>query len=262
MVRVKRLEEMLKYIETNGSVSLDELCEVFQISKNTARRDIDEVLKTGTIKKIYGGVSFITPEIKEPPRTSYSLRSADNMAEKRAIARLAAEQIEDGDSIFVDAGTTTGSLVEFIKDKKELTVVTNNLDFIIQALPYKNIRIIVFGGILERDIMSFSAVDEIGAEMLKNYNFKKGFFSATGVTVEYGAMNSRLAETACKSTAANWAQIRYLLVDHSKFGRVTIKSYAPLNTFDYLITDRLPDKEITGAYQDDRHKILIAGRSE
>ena len=59
MVRVKRLEEMLKYIETNGSVSLDELCEVFQISKNTARRDIDEVLKTGTIKKIYGGVSFI-----------------------------------------------------------------------------------------------------------------------------------------------------------------------------------------------------------
>lgn len=51
MVRVKRLEEMLKYIETNGSVSLDELCEVFQISKNTARRDIDEVLKTGTIKK-------------------------------------------------------------------------------------------------------------------------------------------------------------------------------------------------------------------
>ena len=92
MVRVKRLEEMLKYIETNGSVSLDELCEVFQISKNTARRDIDEVLKTGTIKKIYGGVSFITPEIKEPPRTSYSLRSADNMAEKRAIARLAAEQ--------------------------------------------------------------------------------------------------------------------------------------------------------------------------
>ena len=118
MVRVKRLEEMLKYIETNGSVSLDELCEVFQISKNTARRDIDEVLKTGTIKKIYGGVSFITPEIKEPPRTSYSLRSADNMAEKRAIARLAAEQIEDGDSIFVDAGTTTGSLVEFIKEIK------------------------------------------------------------------------------------------------------------------------------------------------
>lgn len=110
--------------------------------------------------------------------------------------------------------------------------------------------------------MSFSALDEIGAEMLKNYNFKKGFFSATGVTVEYGAMNSRLAETACKSTAANWAQIRYLLVDHSKFGRVTIKSYAPLNTFDYLITDRLPDKEITGAYQDDRHKILIAGQSE
>ena len=88
MVRVKRLEEMLKYIETNGSVSLDELCEVFQISKNTARRDIDEVLKTGTIKKIYGGVSFITPEIKEPPRTSYSLRSADNMAESGPLPDL------------------------------------------------------------------------------------------------------------------------------------------------------------------------------
>ena len=259
MVRVKRLEEMLKYIETSGSVSLDELCEVFQISKNTARRDIDEILKSGTIKKIYGGVSFIPPAMSEPLKTSYSLRSANHTAEKQAIARLAAGQIEDGDSIFIDAGTTTAGIVEFIKDKKDLTVVTNNLDFIIQALPYKNIRIIVFGGILERDIMSFSALDEIGAETLKNYNFKKGFFSATGVTVEYGAMNSRLAETACKATAANWAQIRYLLVDHSKFGRVTIKSYAPLSTFDYLITDQLPDKNICDAYQDGIHKILVAG---
>lgn len=258
MVRIKRLEEMQNYVKLNGSVSLDELCEVFQISKNTARRDIDEILKTGTIKKIYGGVSFVAPNKTEPVAGRYTIRSGERLEEKRAVAKLAAEHIEDGDSIFVDAGTTTSSLVEFIKDKKELTVVTNNLDFIIQALPYDNIRIVVFGGILERDIMSFSDVDELGAEMLKNYNFKKAFFSATGVTVEYGAMNSRLTETSCKTAAVKWAQLRYLLVDHTKFGKVTIKSYAPLSAFDYLITDRRPEAELCGAVQNSGHKVLIA----
>ncbi len=261
MVRIKRLEEMQKYIESNGSVSLDELCDVFQISKNTTRRDIEEILKTGTIKKIYGGVSFVAPSTREPIADKYVLRSEKKMEEKRAIAKLAAEQIEDGDSIFVDAGTTTSNLVEFIKDKKDITVVTNNLDFIIQALPYENIRIVVFGGILERDIMSFSDVDELGTEMLKNYNFKKAFFSATGVTVEYGAMNSRLTETACKTAAAKWAQLRYLLVDHTKFGKVTIKSYAPLSSFDYLITNRLPEPDICAAVQNAGHTILTADQS-
>lgn len=262
MVRIKRLEEMLKYIETNGSVSLDELCSVFQISKNTARRDIDEILKTGSLKKIYGGVSFVAPDFVEQPNSSYSRRSVKKLEEKRTIARLAAMHIEDGDSIFIDAGTTTSSLIEFIKDKNDITVVTNNLDFIIHALPYNNIRIIVFGGILERDIMSFSDLDEIGAEMLKNYNFKKAFFSATGVTVEYGAMNSRLTETACKTTAAKWAQLRYLLADHTKFGKVTIKSYSPLGAFDYLISDVKPPQDICDCVLEAGHQILYSEENE
>lgn len=258
MVRAKRLEEMLKYVESNGSVSLDDLCEVFQISKNTARRDIEEILKTGSIKKIYGGVSAVISESKEKFSGSYSVRFAEELEAKRAIARRAAECIEDGDSIFVDAGTTTSNLVEFIKDKKDITVVTNNLDFIMRAIPYENIHIIVFCGSLDRDIMSFTGMDDLGAEMLKNYNFKKAFLSATGVTVEYGAMNSRLTETACKTVAANWAQIRYLLVDHRKFGKITIKSYAALKDFDYLITDEKPPKAIRDTLQNAGHQILLA----
>lgn len=109
MVRIKRLEKMLKYVEINGCVSLDELCSVFQISKSTARRDIDEILKTGTLKKIYGGVSFVAPDTNEHPNSSYSRRSIKKLEEKRAIAQLAAMHIEDGDSIFIDAGTTTSN---------------------------------------------------------------------------------------------------------------------------------------------------------
>ena len=131
-------------------------------------------MKTGTIKNLRRS-QLITPEIKEPPRTSYSLRSADNMAEKRAIARLAAEQIEDGDSILLMREPPPAVLSNLSKIRKKLTVVTNNLDFIIQALPYKIFGSSYLAESLSGILCPFLALDEIGAEMLKNYNFKKGF---------------------------------------------------------------------------------------
>lgn len=254
MVREKRIEEIKKYVAGNGSVSLDELCERFGISKNTVRRDVDGLVKAGALKKVYGGVSSVTTTTSE---SSYDARMALEAEAKMKIARRAADFIEDGDSVFIDSGSTTGRMVDFLQDKKNLTVVTNNLDFIIKAIPYKNLNLIVFSGILDRDIMAFTGIDEQTARMLKNFNFKKAFLSATGVTAEFGAMNSIMSETSYKATAVEWAKERYLLVDRTKFGSVTIKSYCALEEIDCLITDMAPPEDISQVMNKNGSRMIV-----
>lgn len=259
MVREKRIEEIKKYVADNGSVSLDELCERFGISKNTVRRDVDGLVKAGALKKVYGGVSSVSTSLQE---SSYDARMALESDAKAQIARRAAEFIEDGDSVFVDSGSTTGRIVDYLHDKKNVTVVTNNLDFIMKAISLNNLKVIVFSGILDRDIMAFTGIDDQTARMLKNFNFKKAFLSATGVTVEFGAMNSILSETAYKSTAVEWAKERYLLVDKTKFGSVTIKSFCRLEDIDCLITDAAPPEDISRAMRENGSRIIEVKRQQ
>ena len=98
-----RLVKMEEYIRDKKSVSLDELCEVFDVSKNTIRRDVTVICDRSDIQKIYGGVSVQYNRIPPP----FSERSSVNTEVKRRIGKQAASMVEDGDVIFIDAGTTT-----------------------------------------------------------------------------------------------------------------------------------------------------------
>src|SRR5664279_5734528 len=128
--RIKKIEE---YIFNNETVNLDTLCEVFKISKNTVRRDINELVKKGSVKKVYGGVTAYTNKL-----VSYEERNIKNKNQKIAIAKAAASYLNDGDVIYMDAGTTTVNMVNFL-NKKNITIITNNLNVIIEAKQFSNI---------------------------------------------------------------------------------------------------------------------------
>ena len=162
--RIKNVEE---YILKNESVSLDKLCDVFKVSKNTIRRDIKELLEKGKIKKIYGGVT-----INQKKLVPFEERNIKNHAEKKAAAEIAAAYINDGDIIFIDSGTTTMWLIDFLKNKS-ITILTNNLSAIVSALPYPNLNIISLGGTLKRKTNSF--VGNSTSLVLKDYNISKAF---------------------------------------------------------------------------------------
>ena len=214
-----------------------------------------ELEKKGSIVKNYGGVSSAVQSY-DVGMLPFNARGRLMREEKQRIAERAAEFIKDGDYIFVDSGSTVCNLVDFIKTMN-VTVLTNNLDFIIRALPYPNIQIITFSGILNRDYYSFTSIDERSAEILSSYNFTKAFMAATGVTVQYGAMNSLLSDNQLKTTAVNRAQEVYLLVDHTKFGKVTIKSYGSLEQIDTIITDEPPADEILESIQQCGCEIIV-----
>ena len=138
-MKIKRIEQEEAYIQKAQNVTIEELCEKFGVSKNTIRRDLIELEKKGSIVKNYGGVSS-TIQNYDVGMLPFNTRGHLMLEEKKRIAERAAEFINDGDYIFVDSGSTVCNLVDYIKNLN-VTVLTNNLDFIIRALQYPNYHI-------------------------------------------------------------------------------------------------------------------------
>jgi len=244
-VRTKRIGNIEKYIYINKTVTLDQLCEEFKVSKNTIRRDIDELASKGLVKKIYGGVTIPDTQSMKP----FEERSISNLGLKQYIAKKAASLVNDGEIIFIDSGTTTFPMVEFIQ-KKNITILTNNIEVIIKCIPHNNINVISLSGILDRKALSFTGSTAV--DVLQQYNISKAFLAATGISSKNGATNSSPAETAIKKTAIERSVKKYLLVDHTKFEVSSLVTYAQFDKLDAIITDQYPDKEL-------EHAILSAG---
>lgn len=254
MIKEKRLKKIQEYVLKNESASLDELVDVFQVSKNTIRRDVQELVESGEFKKVYGGIAVMKKELE-----SFQDRKVQNLTGKQKIGELAASFIEDGDIIFIDSGTTTVEIFEHIKEKR-LTVLTNNLEFIFHATNYQNINIISTGGILERETNSFSNYNNL--DIIKLYNINKAFMASTGISISNGVTNSSPYETLLKRTIVEKSNQVFLLVDHKKFDKYGLMTYCQLKYLHYVITDELPPKTYQEYFNEHNTPIVCPSRAD
>lgn len=252
VMRPQRIEEIKDYIYENKTVTLDQICKNFKISKSTIRRDLNEILAGGDIKKIYGGVTVLP----EKELTSFEERNISNLNVKERIAAAAAELVEDGDIIFIDSGTTTLPIIDHIGNKKEVTILTNNVEIIIRAIPYSNINIISLSGTLNRKTLSFTGSS--AAQVLQTYNISKAFMAATGFSIASGCTNSSPLESDVKRMAVQRSQQVYLLADRSKCGVVSLITYCNLSKVNTLVTDEYPPKDVCSYIEEHGGRILIA----
>lgn len=233
-MKIDRLAEVEQYITANQTVTLDKLCEVFNISKNTIRRDINDLVNSGSVKKIYGGVTAIKKTV-----VPYEERDIKNKAEKLAIARAAAEKVQDGDVIYVDSGTTAPNMVKYLKGKN-ITILTESLNTILNALPLSELKVIVLGGSLIRETNSFRTMN---METIKAFNINKAFMATTGLSISNGITNSSPLEYEIKKEIVSKSDKIYLLADHSKLGVSSLLTYCKLQEINCLITDKMPSEE-------------------
>lgn len=247
-VRIKKIQE---YIDEKESVSLDELVSVFNVSMNTIRRDVQEILKTGNYKKIYGGVSVLHEGKKG--LDSFSDRSVRNKKEKQFIGKLAGNLVKDGDVIFIDSGTTTIEMFDYIKDKK-VTIITNHIELIMKCIPHENLTVICIGGILERQTNSFGNINSL--ELLNTYNINKAFMSSTGISISNGVTNASPIESKLKEAVVRKCNEVYLLVDHGKFNKQGLITYCKLDEIHYLITDQEPDSTYCDFFNEKNIKVI------
>jgi DeoR family myo-inositol catabolism operon transcriptional repressor len=251
-MRSKRISDIEDYIYENKTVTLDQLCRIFDVSKNTIRRDLKEIISDGNFKKIYGGVTVKDNKDLLP----FSERNINNLDAKKKIAAKAAELIEDSDVIFIDSGTTTIHMVDYIKEKKNLTVITNNLEVMIRVIPYENIKLISLSGELDRNTLSFTG--DTASLVLKSYNISKAFMASAGVSINGGITNSSTKEYDIKSTAVKRSNNVYLLTSEDKFNMVAIMTYCTLDKLSGIVTDGAPPQEIREYMDEHEIELFIA----
>lgn len=236
-MKVSRLNSIEQYVISRETVSIDELCEVFGVSKNTIRRDLNELEMRGHITKVYGGVTATVPGGAVPT----PIRSGLNMADKSLIGRLAAEEISDGDTIFIDSGTTTLCLLRYLVAKKHITIITHSLGAMSEAAKYENLNLISLGGIYSPTTDSFVGLSTI--EALAAMRITKAFMGATGVSLTAGMTNTTFLEAEIKRAVVQRADHIYLMADSSKLNREAIVTFCHLKDLTGFITDREPPEE-------------------
>lgn len=229
-----RLDEMEQYVLNQGTASMADLCTRFGISVNTARRDIVHVLERGTVEKVYGGVRARRSE----HLTAFAIRAQQRLSSKLRVAMEAAAQIEDGDFVFIDSGSTTMHIPQYIPQAYHVTVLTYSLQCINLALAHPGIQLLVLPGQLQRETNSMTGMETITS--LRKYHIRKAFMAASALSLSNGVMNSSSLEYEIKRNALGQSDQKYLLVDHEKFDRTAMLTYARIEDFSSLVTDHLP----------------------
>lgn len=250
-MKLERIRQVEEYIHNNGSATVTELCQLFGVSKNTIRRDIQKIEKNGSIMKVHGGVISTESHL-----LSFENRDTAFSEEKELIAKKAAAKVEDDDLIFIDSGTTTCLIPKFIDPNKTVTIITNNLDVITYAAQFDNFNIIVIGNRFKRKTYSF--VEVSNWEYFERININKAFMAATGVSLSKGTTNSDMLEFDIKSKMMGKAEDHILLADNSKFGHASLVSYAAMEDFNTVITNGVLDEKYLNFFEGHSIELVYA----
>ena len=242
-MKISRLNSIEQYVIAKETASIDELCEVFGVSKNTIRRDLNDLEARGHISKVYGGVTA-TPSAGAVPMP---VRSEMNSSDKVLIGRLAAEEIEDGDTIFIDSGTTTLQLLRYLNGHKNLTIITHSLGALSEAAKYEGLSVISLGGVYNYTTDSFVGLSTF--ESLSSMKIHKAFMGATGVSIENGMMNTTFLEGEIKRGVVQRATQVFLMADSSKLDKEAVITFCKLDEITAFITDRQPPERYTEFFE-------------
>lgn len=250
-MKYDRQKEMLSYIEENKSVRNEELLEKFNISIQTLRRDLNKFEELGYIDKVYGGVIYNDKREAMSKVDSLAERDSSYSQEKEHIGKVAASLVENGDVIFIDSGTTAYRMLHYLKESKNVTVITHCLDVLNLLREMPNITGICVGGVLQHDSGTF-ALDST----FYPYNYNKAFISAVGVSINRSLTNTNLYEGAMKAQAINQASSVYVLVDHSKFDVVAYNHFADFSSIKGIVTDKRPNDNFMRFFENRHIKVL------
>ena len=236
MFAEERKQRILAALHHKPTVRVVDLGRALRVSEASIRRDLADLERAGLLKRTHGGA--VTPRLAalEP---SLADKEDQYQAEKAAIARLASTFVQEGDTIFLDAGSTTRRIARELRHRRGITIVTNALN-IAWDLASSEIDVVVTGGQLRRGMLSH--VGPIADQAIASLHVDKLFLAANGVDPTKGVTTPSLEEAQTKRAMVERASEIYLVVDHSKFGRVTFSSICGLDRVHHLITDdRLPE---------------------
>ncbi|WP_341357448.1 DeoR/GlpR family DNA-binding transcription regulator [Rossellomorea sp. y25] len=252
MFPLERRQRIMDLLKEKKVLKHAELTEELGISIDTLRRDLNILSENREIEKIYGGIKLLEDDFGE---SAMADRMVSRLEEKESIARRCNEQIQEGDCIYIDSGSTTYQLAKAIKNRKNLTVVTNSLP-VITELINSEIELIIIGGKIRRHESSVVAYDYIFN--FDELNILKAFICASGITTERGISDYNLEEAVTRKKIIEISKKVYVAADHTKFGKEVTVRIAPLQKVDYIVTDGNIGSDWIEEFSTCKTKLLVS----
>jgi DeoR family transcriptional regulator, fructose operon transcriptional repressor len=239
----KRREAMLQAV-LGGMNDVATLCEHFGMSEATVRRDLRALATDRRIVRTYGGAAAMG---SHEPEASLEERRTSAREQKDAIAKAASAYIEDGDTVFLDGGTTTAALARHLADRPTVRVVTNNL-LVVAQLAAAGLAVTLIGG--EVRSSSMSTLGPLAQVALARLSVDKAFLGADGVVAEFGLCEATGDQSYLKECVIRQAAHVFVLVTADKVGRASQQHWTPLERDWTLITDDAASADQLDAFEE------------
>lgn len=227
----QRRIEVLNLLEKNSALTVEQLAESLNVSEVTIRRDLVQLEKEGLIVRHRGGATL--PGTGFEPM--FKQRQKENLDLKQSIAKYAASQIQDGEVIALDVGTTTAELAKELLKKSNLTIFTSSLQ-VTSILSRSNHSVYLIGGKLRQTEMSM--VGSIALDTIMKFNYDRFYLSLAGISNESGPTDYSIEEAEVKKAFITRSKQVIALVDKSKFGKSSLIKVCDLDEITEIITNK------------------------
>jgi DeoR/GlpR family transcriptional regulator of sugar metabolism len=228
----ERRHDILDNVQRTGRASVADLSQAFGVSEVTIRADLQMLAEQGLLVRTHGGA---IPANRLSPELSLALRRQQQTLAKDHIGEAGAALIEDGDAVYLDTSSTALAIARHLAHHRHVTVITNSIAIVQELIDYPHLAVVVPGGRLRAETASLIGID--GLDFVRRFNIQKGFFGAHGLTMDEGLTDVSVDEADVKRVLVGLCRQVVAVLDATKWGRVGVASFAPLDQIDTIITD-------------------------
>ncbi|MBP1969237.1 DeoR/GlpR family transcriptional regulator of sugar metabolism [Virgibacillus natechei] len=239
MLVAERQQKIVKLVNEKKSVRVNELSQLFSVTEETIRRDLEKLEVEKKLSRSHGGAISTTPS--DSLEIPYSEREITNVKEKNEIALEAIKQVVEGDKVILDASTTAWYMARALPDIA-LTVLTNSMKVAMELSSKKQITVMSTGGTLLTKSLSY--VGPLAESSFDAYHVGKAFISCKGLHVDRGISESDERQARIKTKMIESADQVFIMIDHSKFGVQAFSHLKSLDVIDHIITDSKIDQNV------------------
>jgi DeoR/GlpR family transcriptional regulator of sugar metabolism len=253
LIPEQRRESIVRSLQRSGVLSYRQLAELLGVSQMTVRRDIVALEEEGRVSGTPGGAKLLSRLIEEPSR---AVKQEAGVAEKAAIARVAAGMVTDSMTIYLDAGTTVQAMRGYLQDVRDLTVVTNDLATVQAFLDHPTADLICIGGRVDK--ANLSTMGRLTRLALRELSLDLAFISSSSWDLAHGVTTPVEAKLEAKRAAIATAETSVLLADSSKYGRFGRYRALRLDELTTVVTDDGLPETAAAALRDAGVDLVLA----
>lgn len=236
MLAIERRNAILSKLVLEGKVLVSDLSKEFGVTEETIRRDLEKLDNDGLVHKTYGGAVKADNINLDLP---FQVRKQKNVEGKQHIAALIADMIDDGAYLMLDSSTTALCVIKHIMNRKDITIITNSIEILIELCNKSEWNIISTGGTLKEGALSL--VGYQAEKMVSGFHVDMAICSCKGIDASIGVTDSNERDSAIKNAMFGSAKKRILAVDSSKFDKASFVKVCDLSSIDTVVTDCEPD---------------------